>query len=56
MTGAFRSMVIARFSVSIPTAFIAEITLVVEPLELGVPVMAPEEVLIDSPAGRLVAL
>ena len=56
MTGLGLFTVNVRFNVPVPPVFVALSATVVVPVVVGVPVIAPEVVLTESPAGRLVAL
>jgi hypothetical protein len=53
--GMAEAIVNASVFVSLPPKFVAVIEADDEPVVVGVPVITPEEVLIDSPAGRLLA-
>ena len=53
--GIAAAIVKASVFVSLPPKFVAVIDAEYEPSVVGVPVICPEEVLIESPAGRLLA-
>jgi hypothetical protein len=56
LTGIPEARVIVKFKLPVPDALVAPKVTLTTPLTDGVPVIAPVEVFIESPAGKPVAL